>query len=145
MIDMFTTKRISPDCLCKSNHRQVKILILITLCAIYLWGMLHTPEIISTVGCTPQISSPLYAAYSWDWLRGVFCTAEMISSICCTLLRSSPRCVARWRDNFVIEYLNKIETEFANILQKMLTLRSVSTHFVECSNFKFEYLRENKF
>ena len=52
MIDVFTSKRISPDCLFKGNHRQVKISNLI------------------------------------------------------------PRCVAHRRDNFLIEYLDEIETDF---------------------------------
>ena len=104
MIDVFTPKKISPDRLCKSNHRQVKNSILFPRCAIYLRGMLHTAEIISAMCCT----------YS----------AEMISTVCCTLLRlslwcvqrSSPRCDAHRGDHFVIEYLRKIETEFENTL-----------------------------
>ena len=49
MIDVFTPKRISPDCLFENNHRQVKNSILILWYAIYLRGMLHTAEIISMV------------------------------------------------------------------------------------------------
>ena len=98
MIDVFTPKRISPDCLFKSNHRQVKISILIPRCAIYLRGMLHTAEIISAVGCTPRKSSPRYATYRQDHLRGVLHTSEMISAVCCTLLRLSPRCATHPRD-----------------------------------------------
>ena len=64
MTDVFNPKRISPDCIFKSNHRQVKKSILFPRCAIYLHGMLHTAEIvsvvcteiISTVWCTPRIS-----------------------------------------------------------------------------------------
>ena len=52
MIYVFTPKRISPDCLFKSNNRQV-----IRFCfrgVQYFRGMLHTAEIISAVGCTPR-------------------------------------------------------------------------------------------
>ena len=113
MIDVFTPKRISPDCLFKRNHRQVKISILIPRCAIYLRSMLHA-DIISAVGCAPQRSSPRYAAHSGDHLCGMLHTAEIISAVCCTLLRSSSQYVAQRRDNFVIEYIKKIETEFKN-------------------------------
>ena len=54
MIDVFTPKRISPDRLFKSNHRQVKNLILFPWCAIHLRGVLHTTEIVSVV-CTEII------------------------------------------------------------------------------------------
>ena len=64
MIDLFTPKRISPDCLFKSNHRQVKISILTPCCTVclrcdvyrgdHLHGMMHTTEIVSAVGCPPQ-------------------------------------------------------------------------------------------
>ena len=94
MIDVFTHKRISPDCLFKSNYREVKILILILQCAIYLRGMLHTAEIISTVGCTPRRSSPQWVAHRGDHLLGGLHTAEIISAVYCTLPRSSLRCVA---------------------------------------------------
>ena len=60
-----------PDCLFKSNHRQVKVSTLIVRCAIYLRGMLCTAEIISTVH--------------------MLHTAEMISVVCCTPRRSSWR------------------------------------------------------
>ena len=42
-----------PDCLFKSNHRQVKVSTLIVRCAIYLRGMLYTAEMISGVCCRP--------------------------------------------------------------------------------------------
>ena len=49
MIDVFTLKRISPDCPFKSNQRRVKIVILIPRCAIYLRGMLiEYPDEIET-------------------------------------------------------------------------------------------------
>ena len=53
MIDVFTPKKIYPDCLFQSNHRQVKISILIPWCGIYLRCMLQTVEIVSKVCCTP--------------------------------------------------------------------------------------------
>ena len=45
MLDLFTTKRISSDCLFKSNHRKVKKSILFPQCAVYIRSMLHTGEI----------------------------------------------------------------------------------------------------
>ena len=36
MREVFTSKRISSDCLFKSNHRQVKISMLFPRCAIYV-------------------------------------------------------------------------------------------------------------
>ena len=43
-VHRFTPKRISPDCLFKCNHNQVKISILNPRCAIYLRGMLQNAE-----------------------------------------------------------------------------------------------------
>ena len=102
MCSLFTPKRISPDCLFKSNHRQGKIAILILQCAIYLHGMLHTAKIISTVCCTPLRLSPRYFAHLREHLRGVLHTAEIVSVVCteiisavwCTPPRSSLRYVA---------------------------------------------------
>ena len=112
---MFTPKRISPDCLFKSNHRQVKNLILFLLCAIYLHGMLHTMEIINAVCCTPRRSSLGYVVHRGDDLCGMLYTVEIISAVR-TPQRSSPRYDAHHRDHFVIEYLCEIESEFENTL-----------------------------
>ena len=71
MIDVFSPKRISPDCLFKSNHRQVNISILFPWCAIYLRGMLHTAEIISAIWCTLRRSSMRCVAHRWDCLCGL--------------------------------------------------------------------------
>ena len=84
MIDVFTPKRISPDCLVNSKWR-------IWFCfrsvsAIYLLGMLHTVEMISAVCCTSlrsslwciQRSSLRYDAHRGNDLRGMLHTAEMI-------------------------------------------------------------------
>ena len=124
MIDVFTLKRISPDCLFKSNHSQMKISILIPQCAIYLRGGLPTAEIISAVCCTPPRSSPRCVAHRWDHLcrvyrdhlHGVHHAAEIIATVHCAPRRSSLQCVAHCGDNFVIEYLDEIETEFENTL-----------------------------
>ena len=91
MIDVFTPKRISADCLFKSNHRQVKNLILFPRCAIYLHGVLHTAEIV--------------CGEHRDHLRSVMHTVDMISALCCTSQRS-----------FVIEFLGEIETDSENTL-----------------------------
>ena len=85
-----------------------------------LRSMLHTATIFSAVCCTPlrcslwcvQRSSPRCDAHRGDYLRGMLYTAEIISAVCCTLQRSSLWCIAHCRDNFVIKYLNEIETEF---------------------------------
>ena len=59
------------------------------------------------------------------WLRGMLRTVEIVSAVWCSPLRWSPRCMLAlhtavcWtprRDNFVIEYLDEIETEFKNSL-----------------------------
>ena len=92
-VDVFTHKRISPDCLFKSNHRQVKNSILFSRCAIYLRGMLHTAEIVSVV---------------------------------CTEI--SPRYEAHHGDQFVIEYLGEIETEFENTLGCLSEAQMGSNH-----------------
>ena len=111
MIDVFTPKRISPDCLLKSNHRQVKISIFfcnlslqyfahcgdhlcgwVAHCADPLCSMLHTAKIDFAVCWTPlrsslwcaQRSSPWCDSYSRDDLCGMLHTAEMISALCCT-------------------------------------------------------------
>ena len=82
MIDMFTPKRISPDCLFKNNQRLTKISILTPQCAVWLCGVMHTAELDSTVGCTPRsflrnfdYLTPWCDAHHgvWDaWLHGSF-------------------------------------------------------------------------
>ena len=53
---------------------------------------------------------------------------EIISAVCCTLRRSSLWCVAHRRNNFVIEYLDEIETEFENTLACLSGAQMVSNH-----------------
>ena len=60
MIDVLTPKRIYPDCPCKSNHRQGKISVLTSRCAVCLCGVKHTTKIVSAMRCTPRRSSPCY-------------------------------------------------------------------------------------
>ena len=72
--------------------------------------------------------TPRYVAHRGDCLCSVMHTAKIDSAVCCTpprsspwcAQRSSPRCVAHrgdnCGDNFVIEYLDIIETEFENTL-----------------------------
>ena len=80
--------------------------------------------------------SPRYVAHLRDHLRGVLHTAEivsvvcteMISAVCNTPPRSSLRYVAHRGDNFVIEYLDEIETEFENTLACLSGAQMVSNH-----------------
>ena len=58
IIDLFTPKRISPDCPFKSNQRFSKISIL-----------MHTAELDPTVWCTPGSLTPRYDAPSGAFLR----------------------------------------------------------------------------
>ena len=58
MIDVFTPKRISPDCPFKNNQRLTKISILTLRCAIWICGEMHTAELDSAVGRTPQSLTP---------------------------------------------------------------------------------------
>ena len=78
MIDVFTPKRISPDCPFKCNQRQVNI-------SFRFW--LRDVQFISAVFCTPLRLSPRCAAHHRDWLRSVLHTAEIVSAVCCTLRR----------------------------------------------------------
>ena len=114
------------------NHIQVKISISTQQCAICLRSLLHTAEIISAVCCTLRRSSMQFATHRRDFFEtwspdsAVCCTqrrlslrcvhtARIVSAVCNTLLRSSPRYVAYHGDNFVIEYLGEIGTEFKKI------------------------------
>ena len=60
IIDVLTHKRISPDCLFRSNHRQLKNQLLFPRCAIYsrdhLRSMQHTAETISAVMHNAEIT-----------------------------------------------------------------------------------------
>ena len=115
MINVFTPKRISPDCLFKSNHRKVKNSILFPRCAIYLRSMLHTAEIISAVCCTPlrsslwcvQRSSLLCDAHQGDNLCGMLQSPRyvVISAVCCNLrgMLQSPRYVFFWPQKHTLE------------------------------------------
>ena len=77
---------------------------------------MQTAEIISEVCNTPPRSSLRYVAHRGDDHCGVLHIAEIISAVCCTPRKSSLRYVAHCGENFVIEYLNEIETEFENTL-----------------------------
>ena len=65
MINVFTSKRISPHCPFKSNYRLTKISILTPLCAVWICGVMHTAKLDSAAGCTCRAF--------WDilitWLR----------------------------------------------------------------------------
>ena len=66
MIDVFTSKRISPECPLKSNQRPSKFSILTPWCAVWLHGVIHTGELDSAVGCTLRSLTPRYEAHSWN-------------------------------------------------------------------------------
>ena len=63
-----------------------------------------------------QVSISILILWFAIYLCGMLHTAEIISAECCTPRRSSSRCVAHRRDNSVIEYLDRIKTEFENTL-----------------------------
>ena len=65
MIDVFTPKRISPDCPFKRNQRLTKISILTPQCAVWLHGGMHTAELELAVGCTPRSLTPWWDAHPW--------------------------------------------------------------------------------
>ena len=73
MIEVFTPKRIFPDCPFKSNQRPVKFLIQTLPCAVWLRGMMHITELDSTLGCTLWYDA--HRGVFWEiwvnWLCGV--------------------------------------------------------------------------
>ena len=81
--------------------------------------------------CSPLKGFPLIVSIKaaidkWRFrflFRCMLCTVEIVSAVWCSPLRLSPRCMLHtavcWKprkDNFVIEYLDEIETEFKNSL-----------------------------
>ena len=90
MIDVFTPKRISPDCTFKSNQRLSKISILTQRYAAWLLGVMRTAELDSKVWCIPQILTPWCAHYGvfWEiwvaWLCGGMHITEYYSAGECT-------------------------------------------------------------
>ena len=86
MMAVHTPTMISPECSFKSNQRQVKIRILTPLlydvCAVCLYGMLHTTESVYALGCISQrfvcveLLTLRCAAHRGDCLYGVLHTAE---------------------------------------------------------------------
>ena len=84
MIDVFTLKRIFPDCPFKSNQRLTKISILTPWCASWLRGVMHTAELDSAVGCTPHSLTLQCDVHRGVWLCGVMHTVEPDSAVWCT-------------------------------------------------------------
>ena len=91
MIDVFTIKRISPDCPFKSNQRLPKISILTPRCAVWLRGVMHTAESDSAEWCTPRSLTPrcdaqrgVFWGSCYPWLRGMMHTTELDSAVGCT-------------------------------------------------------------
>ena len=74
--DVFTPKQISPDCLFKSNKRQVKM------------------EIDLVLGCNPRSQSLWCASYCRDNLHGVHHTAESIFVVSIIPRRQSLWCAS---------------------------------------------------
>ena len=107
-----------------------------------LHGMLHTAEMISTVCGTPwrffrnlEPLTPQYVAHRRDRLRGGMHAAGIFFEIWNPWLhgvqiprRSSLGCIAHRGDNFVIEYLNEIETELENTLACLSGAQMSSNH-----------------
>ena len=106
-VDVFTPKRISPDCPLKSNQRQTKISIWSPRCTVWLLGvlgMMHSAEIDSTEWCTQQIFTFRCDAHRRDWLDGVMHTAEIVSAEWCT-----PR-------SFLLRYCVFLTLKFLDLL-----------------------------
>ena len=106
MIELFTPKRISPDCPFKSTPRLLKILILTLRCAFWHCGVMHTAELDSAFGSTPQsflrnlvTLTPRCDAHCGVWLRGWKHTTESDSAVGCTpqsFLRNLVALTLRW-------------------------------------------------
>ena len=86
MTDVFSPKRISPDCPFRSNQKLAKISILTPQYAFWLRGVTHTTELNSAECCTPRTSILWGDAYHRAQLRGVMQTAEW-----CTPWHWTPR------------------------------------------------------
>ena len=124
MIDVFTPKRISPDCPFKSNQRLTRISILTPQCAVWLCGVMHTAELdssVSAVGCTPWSLTPRWEAHRQvfkklliTWLGGVMHTTKLDSMEWCTLRSLTLRYDAHCGVFKKFNYLSEIETEFEN-------------------------------
>ena len=92
-----------------------------------LCGVLHTAKIVSAVCCTPPRLTQRWDAHGADFFETSRCATHCGDRLCCLLhpaeidsaecnikRRWSPWCAAHRGDNFVIEYLEEIETEFEN-------------------------------
>ena len=63
MIELFTPKRISPDCPFKGTQRLVNISISTLWCAFWLPRVMHTTELDSAVRSTPRSLTPWWDAH----------------------------------------------------------------------------------
>ena len=78
MIDVFTHKRISPDCPFKSNQRPAKCSILTLRCAVWLRGVMHTIDLDSAAWCTLPSLTTQWDAHHGAWLRSM-CTPRSLT------------------------------------------------------------------
>ena len=89
MIDVFTPKRISPDCPFKNNQRLTENLILTLGCAVWLRSVMHTAELDSALWCTPlsffrnfDHLTPRCDAHCEAWLCGGSQNSSNMSVLC---------------------------------------------------------------
>ena len=99
LIDVFTPKRISPDCPFKSNQRPATFSIQTTRCAVWLHGGMHTAKLDSVVWCKLQsLARRCDTHYRVFWeiwvtlLITLWCDAHRRAWLCrtvwCTLQKS---------------------------------------------------------
>ena len=124
MTDVFTPKRIYPDSPFKTTQRLAKISILTPWCAVWLPGAMHTTEIDSDVGCTPQSLTPRYEAHrgvfweSWcPWLRSVMHNAELDSAV-----GSTPRSQTSSNSVFMFSNSLRLSTTFYRKTSEVKTI-----------------------
>ena len=119
MIELFTPKRISPECPFKGTQRLVKILILTPRCAFWLYGVMHTAKLDFVVWSTPWSLTQRCDAHHGVWLRGGKHTGESDSAVGCTQWSSTPLWDAHCRVRltrkcpfFLFSYLLHLLTSF---------------------------------
>ena len=88
MIEVFTHKRISPNCPFKSNQRASNFFILTPRCAGWLPGVMHGAQLKSALGWRPQSLTPpidahrrAFSEIRVTWLHGVMHIVELDSAV----------------------------------------------------------------
>ena len=119
MIDVFISKRISPDCPFKSNQKLTKILILTPRCAVWLFrGGKHT----ESLTLRWDSHSRAFGEILITWLHSVMHTTELYSAVGYT-----PRSLTwRWDTHqgvcFVFYYIFQLRfIEVKKILKQFVT------------------------